>query len=85
MTEIHRFYEELMDSHEFKVGVAHLRTGQALSGAMQNANGSVLGSYYPNGPGKGGMSTEASFSRSHLNAPIQVVLTVKLIQYYPRP
>lgn len=82
MTEIHQFYEDLMNANGFRVGQSRIQTGQTLSGVQQNANGMVLGRQEPYGIGKGGMSTEARFYRSKLDEPIKVTLEVKLIQVY---
>ena len=82
MSEIHQYYEALMNANGFRVGESKLQTGQTLGGVMQNKDGMVKGTWQPNGIGRGGMSTTVWFSRSKLNDPIRVVLEVRLIQIY---
>jgi len=48
MTAIFSFYEELLNSNGYPVHSSKLGTGQTTSGIVQNADGYVEGSNYPN-------------------------------------
>ena len=82
MTEIHIFYEDLMEANGFSVGQSRIQTGQTPGGAIQNSSGMVNDRYYPNGVAGGGLPVEVRFFRHQLDEPIRVTLEVKLIQIY---
>ncbi len=78
MTQLHSFYEDLLNSNGYKVYSARLATGQTISGRMvQNKSGSVEGSQSSDGSVNGPHTTiVASYDRSVLNGPITVSLRV---------
>ena len=72
MTSIFAFYKDLLDAHDYAVHSSKLETGQTISGIVQNADGYVEGTNYPNGfPGPRTV-IHIGFSRFHLNDPIDV-------------
>ena len=73
MTEIYRFYRELLNAHEYPAR-SSMSTGQTQSGVQQNAIGYVEGYNYPDGAPGAYSIIHVSFSRSVLNGPITVSL-----------
>lgn len=73
MTEIYRFYRELLNAHEYPAR-SSMSTGQTQSGIQQNAVGYVEGYNYPDGAPGAYSIIHVSFSRSVLNGPITVSL-----------
>lgn len=72
MTAVYAFYEDLLNAHEYRVHNSQLATGQTISGVVQNANGYVEGTDYPNGHPGPSTVIRVSFHRSKLNDPITV-------------
>jgi len=72
MTTIYNFYEDLLNSNEYRVHTSRLSTGQTISGVVQNAWGYVEGTNYPDGAPGPRTVIHVSFSRSNLNDPITV-------------
>ncbi len=73
MTEIYRFYRELLNAHEYPAR-SSMSTGHTESGIQQNAVGYVEGYNYPDGAPGAYSIVHVSFSRSVLNGPITVSL-----------
>jgi hypothetical protein len=73
MTEIYRFYRELLNAHEYPAR-SSMSTGQTQSGIQQNAIGYVEGYNYPDGAPGAYSIIHVSFDRSVLNGPITVSL-----------
>jgi hypothetical protein len=73
MTEIYRFYRELLTAHEYPTQ-SSLSTGHTLSGIQQNALGYVEGSNYPDGAPGAYSVIRVGFDRSVLNGPITVTM-----------
>jgi hypothetical protein len=80
MTEIYRFYRELLSAHEYPTR-SSISTGQTLSGIQQNATGYVEGSNYPDGAPGAYSTIHVSFDRSVLNGPITVSLRFTTHEY----
>ncbi len=73
MTEIYRFYRELLTEHEYPTR-SSMSTGHTQTGIQQNALGYVEGSNYPDGAPGAYSTIHVSFDRSVLNGPITVSL-----------
>jgi hypothetical protein len=73
MTEIYRFYRELLNAHEYPAR-SSMSTGHTESGVQQNAIGYVEGYNYPDGAPGAYSTIYVSFDRSVLNGPITVSL-----------
>jgi hypothetical protein len=80
MTEIYKFYVDLLKSHEYPTR-SSMSTGQTLSGIQQNALGSVEGSNYPDGAPGAYSVIHVSFDRSVLNGPITVTMRFTTHEY----
>jgi hypothetical protein len=74
MTAIYAFYEDLLKANGYPVYNSKLGTGQTISGVMQNADGHVEGSNYPNGHPGPYTEIRVDFHRFYLNEPITVDL-----------
>jgi hypothetical protein len=72
MSQIYRFYEDLLDANGYKVYNSSLGTGQTMSGVKQNASGYVEGDNYPDGHPGPRTTIRVDFSRFYLNEPISV-------------
>jgi hypothetical protein len=72
MTRIHTYYEELLQTNDYRIATAGLETGHTMSGTSQNAWGHVEGDNYPNGQPGPYTSIRVDFGRSVLNGPIRV-------------
>jgi hypothetical protein len=72
MTEVFKFYEDLLNAYDYHVYSSKLGTGQTLSGVVQNADGYVEGANYPQGHPGPETVIRISFSRFYLNEPIKV-------------
>jgi len=80
MTEIYRFYRELLSSHEYPTR-SSMSTGQTQTGVQQNALGYVEGSNYPDGAPGAYSVIDVRFSRSVLNGPITVTMRFTTHEY----
>ena len=85
MTAIYAFYEDLLNANGYPVHNSKLGTGQTISGVMQNADGHVEGTNYPNG--HPGPYTEilVEFHRFYLNEPITVDLKFTTYEFKAPP
>jgi hypothetical protein len=81
MTEIYTFYKDLLNANGFGVHSASLETGHTIEGIVQNADGHVEGAHHPYDPLGPRTVIRVSFSRFHLNDPIDVRIKVTA---YPR-
>jgi hypothetical protein len=72
MTEIYAFYEDLLNANDYRVYSSKLGTGHTISGVVQNSDGYVEGSNYPQGTPGPRTEIRVSFSRFLLNDPIKV-------------
>ena len=72
MTAVYAFYEDLLKAHGTACTAVKLATGQTISGVVQNANGYVEGTNYPNGHPGPYTVIRVSFHRFQLNDPITV-------------
>lgn len=81
MTTIYNFYEELLNSNEYRVHTSRLSTGQTISGVVQNAWGYVEGTNYPDGAPGPRTVIHVSFSRSKLNDPITVEMRFTVYEF----
>lgn len=81
MTEIYTFYKDLLNANGFRVHSASLETGHTMEGIVQNADGHVEGAYHPYDVTGPRTVIRVSFSRFHLNDPIEVRIRVTA---YPR-
>jgi hypothetical protein len=76
MTTIYNFYEDLLNVNGYRVYRSKIGTGQTIDGIVQNSDGYVEGehkTYDINGPRT---VIRVSFSRFHLNDPIDVRIKV---------
>ena len=80
MTEIYRFYRELLVAHEYPTR-SSMSTGQTMTGIKQNAIGYVEGSNYPDGAPGAYSEIHVSFDRDVLNGPITVSLRFTTHEY----
>jgi hypothetical protein len=81
MTTIYNFYEDLLNSNEYRVHSSRLSTGQTISGVVQNAWGYVEGTNYPDGAPGPRTVIHVSFSRSKLNDPITVEMRFTVYEF----
>jgi hypothetical protein len=81
MTTIYNFYEDLLNSNEYRVHTSRLSTGQTISGIVQNAWGYVEGTNYPDGAPGPRTVIHVSFSRSKLNDPITVEMRFTVYEF----
>ena len=81
MTTIYNFYEDLLNSNEYRVHTSRLSTGQTISGVVQNAWGYVEGTNYPDGAPGPRTVIHVSFSRSKLNDPITVEMRFTVYEF----
>jgi hypothetical protein len=81
MTTIYNFYEDLLNSNEYRVHTSRLSTGQTISGVVQNAWGYVEGTNYPDGAPGPRTVIKVSFSRSKLNDPITVEMRFTVYEF----
>ncbi len=81
MSEIHDFYEDLLNTNEYRVHTAKLSTGQTISGVVQNAWGFVEGTNYPDGAPGPRTVIHVSFTRSKLNEPITVEMRLTAYEF----
>ena len=80
MTEIYRYYRELLNGHEYPAR-SSMSTGHTETGIQQNAIGYVEGFNYPDGAPGAYSTIEIRFSRSVLNGPITVSLAFTTHEY----
>jgi hypothetical protein len=80
MTEIYRYYRELLNAHEYPAR-SSMSTGHTETGIQQNAIGYVEGFNYPDGAPGAYSTIEIRFSRSVLNGPITVSLAFTTHEY----
>jgi hypothetical protein len=83
MTEIYRFYRDLLNSHEYSAR-SSISTGHTQSGIQQNALGYVEGSNYPDGAPGAYSAIKVTFDRSVLNGPITVTMRFATHEYIAR-
>jgi hypothetical protein len=76
MTAIYNFYEDLMNANGYRVYSSKLGTGQTIDGIIQNSDGYLEGSYKPYDITGPSTVIRVSFSRFHLNDPIDVRIKV---------
>jgi hypothetical protein len=76
MTRIHSFYEDLLQTNDYRVVTAALETGHTVSGTSQNAWGHVEADNYPNGEPGPHTNIRVDFGRNVLNGPIRVSIKV---------
>jgi hypothetical protein len=81
MTTLYNFYEDLLNSNEYRVHTSRLSTGQTISGVVQNAWGYVEGTNYPDGAPGPRSAIHVSFSRSKLNEPITVEMRFTVYEF----
>jgi hypothetical protein len=81
MTTIYNFYEDLLNSNEYRVHTSRLSTGQTISGVVQNAWGYVEGTNYPDGAPGPRTVIHVGFSRSNLNDPITVEMRITAYEF----
>jgi hypothetical protein len=81
MTAMYNFYEDLLNSNEYRVHTSRLSTGQTISGVVQNAWGYVEGTNYPDGAPGPRTVIHVSFSRSKLNDPITVEMRFTVYEF----
>ena len=81
MTTIYNFYEDLLNSHEYRVHTSRLSTGQTIGGILQNAHGYVEGTNYPDGAPGARTVIHVGFSRVHLNDPITVEMRITAYEF----
>jgi hypothetical protein len=81
MTTVYNFYEDLLNSNEYRVHSSRLSTGQTISGVVQNAWGYVEGTNYPDGAPGARSVIHVSFSRSNLNDPITVEMRITVYDF----
>jgi hypothetical protein len=72
MTAIYNFYEDLMNAHGYRVYSSRLETGQTTEGIIQNADGYLEGAHHPYDVSGPRTIIRVTFSRFHLNDPIDV-------------
>lgn len=72
MTTIYNFYEDLLKANGYSVYSSKLGTGQTIDGIIQNADGYVEGSHKTHDTTGPSTVIRVSFSRFHLNDPIDV-------------
>jgi hypothetical protein len=72
MSQIYKFYEDLLNANDYRVYSSKLGTGQTMSGVSQNADGYVEGANYPDGHPGPWTVIRVDFSRFYLNEPISV-------------
>ncbi len=72
MTAIYNFYEDLMNAHGYRVYSSRLETGQTIEGIIQNADGYLEGAHHPYDISGPRTIIRVTFSRFHLNDPIDV-------------
>jgi len=85
MTAIYNYYRDLLSSNDYPVHSAKLGTGQTLSGVVQNADGYVEGTNYPDGSPGPRTEIRVKFNRTHLNDPIDVELRFTTYSYEAPP
>jgi hypothetical protein len=76
MTAIYNFYEDLLNANGYRVYSSKLGTGQTIDGIIQNSDGYVEGSYKPYDITGPSTVIRVTFSRFHLNDPIDVRIKV---------
>jgi hypothetical protein len=76
MTAIYNFYEDLMNANGYRVYSSKLGTGQTIDGIIQNSDGYLEGSYKPYDITGPSTVIRVTFSRFHLNDPIDVRIKV---------
>ena len=81
MTTLYNFYEDLLNSNEYRVHTSRLSTGQTISGVVQNAWGYVEGTNYPDGAPGPRSVIHVSFSRNKLNEPITVEMRFTVYEF----
>jgi hypothetical protein len=72
MTAIYNFYEDLLNAHGYHVYSSRLETGQTIDGMIQNTDGYVEGANKPYDNTGPSTVIRVTFSRFHLNDPIDV-------------
>ena len=72
MTTIYNFYEDLLNANGYHVYSSKLGTGQTIDGIIQNSDGYVEGANKPYDITGPSTVIRVSFSRFHLNDPIEV-------------
>jgi len=72
MTAIYNFYEDLLNGHGYRVYSSKLATGQTIEGIIQNADGYLEGANHPYDVSGPRTIIRVTFSRFHLNDPIDV-------------
>jgi hypothetical protein len=85
MTAIYAFYEDLLKANGYPVYSSKLGTGQTISGTMQNADGHVEGSNYPNGHPGPYTEIRVDFHRFYLNEPITIDLKFTTYEFRAPP
>jgi hypothetical protein len=81
MSAIYKFYEDALNTHEYRVHNSSLGTGHTISGVQQNASGYVEGTNYPDGAPGPRTVIHVSFSRFILNEPITVRLRITAYEF----
>jgi hypothetical protein len=81
MTSIFGFYKDLLTAHEYPVHTGKIMSGHTQTGVQQNAYGEVEGINYPNGFPGPWTEIKVRFTRSQLNEPITVNLTLTTYAY----
>ena len=81
MSELHSFYEDLLNANEYRVHTSKLSTGQTISGVVQNAWGFVEGTNYPDGAPGPRTVIHVSYTRSKLNEPITVEMRLTAYEF----
>ena len=81
MSAIYSFYEDLLNSHEYRVHTSRLSTGQTISGIVQNSWGYVEGTNYPDGAPGPRTVIRVEFSRVNLNDPITVRMRITAYEF----
>jgi hypothetical protein len=76
MTAIYNFYEDLLNANGYRVYSSKLGTGQTIDGIIQNSDGYLEGSYKPYDITGPSTVIRVTFSRFHLNDPIDVRIKV---------
>jgi hypothetical protein len=76
MTTIYNFYEDLLNANGYRVYSSKLGTGQTIDGIVQNSDGYVEGNHKPYDITGPSTVIRVSFSRFHLNDPIDVRIKV---------
>ncbi|HEY6391292.1 MAG TPA: hypothetical protein VIX89_08445 [Bryobacteraceae bacterium] len=76
MTAIYNFYEDLLNANGYRVYSSKLGTGQTIDGIIQNSDGYVEGAHHPYDITGPRTVIRVTFSRFHLNDPIDVRISV---------